>query len=380
MLVQLETQGQPESPKFLAAWQDNTHHRNQIIRLRLHRDELRVEQLRNRDKGFRLLASTEYGDFTAAVWVEHDAGRSRFAQALNFSAQLEQFSRRLPGALAVGALQDGDVVFSRGYGERTGTREPIHAKTVFPLLDASQAVAGVLALRLEQQQVTTAGVPFNVSLNWNTRDLLPSMPARHTHRPLDLLAHTACLREPNRGHQHSKLGEGLFGTARYLWDQPLRPACVPGVLSFYTPEGFVLLGAFLEAGLGKPVGDILRQELSEPFNLPGLTAMPDAVNPLGLDLQASVDDLSRMLALIFNGELLGRARWRRLWNPANEHNDYVHGWRVQGALRAQQADTPSGSVRLLVHPTKRNALLVLSQQSAKPAELDALAMELLTQL
>ena len=64
-------------------------------------------------------------------------------------ATIERY--RLPG-LALGVIENGEVVFARGYGEtEAGTGEPVDTATVFKIASNSKAMTAAVLARLVQQ-------------------------------------------------------------------------------------------------------------------------------------------------------------------------------------------------------------------------------------
>lgn len=173
---------------------------------------------------------------------------------------------RLPG-IAVGVIEDGKVVFARGYGETVhGSGDPVTDKTLFKIASNSKAMTAAVLARLVQQG----------KLRWDD-PVVKHLPAFAMHDPWvtahmtvsDLLVHNSGLPEgggdlmlwpePNlfdrddivRGLRHIKPAYGF--RAGYAYDNLL----------------YVVAGQVAAAAGGASYEELVRRELFAPLGLQG---------------------------------------------------------------------------------------------------------------
>lgn len=173
---------------------------------------------------------------------------------------------RLPG-IAVGVIEDGKVVFARGYGETVhGSGDPVTDKTLFKIASNSKAMTAAVLARLVQQGKLRWDDPvvkhlpaFAMYDQWVTAHMTVS----------DLLVHNSGLPEgggdlmlwpePNlfdrddivRGLRHIKPAYGF--RAGYAYDNLL----------------YVVAGQVAAAAGGASYEELVRRELFAPLGLQG---------------------------------------------------------------------------------------------------------------
>ena len=179
-------------------------------------------------------------------------------------ATIERY--KLPG-IAVGVIDDGKVVYARGYGETVaGSGEPVTTKTLFKIASNSKAMTGAVLARLVQQG----------KLHWDD-PVIRHLPEFAMHDPWvtahmtvsDLLVH------------NSGLPEG--GGDLMLWPEPnlfSRDDIVRGLRHIKPAYGFragyaydnllyVVAGQVAAAVGGASYEELVRRELFEPLGLAG---------------------------------------------------------------------------------------------------------------
>ncbi|RZA16408.1 MAG: serine hydrolase [Lysobacteraceae bacterium] len=179
-------------------------------------------------------------------------------------ATIERY--QLPG-IAVGVIEDGKVVFARGYGETVaGSGDAMTTKTLFKIASNSKAMTAAVLARLVQQG----------RLRWDD-PVVKHLPGFAMHDPWvtehmtvgDLLVHNSGLPEgggdlmlwpePNlfdrddivRGLRHIKPAYGF--RAGYAYDNLL----------------YVVAGQVAAAAGGAPYEELVRRELFQPLRLDG---------------------------------------------------------------------------------------------------------------
>ena len=172
----------------------------------------------------------------------------------------------LPG-IAVGVIEDGKVVFARGYGETVaGSGDPITNKTLFKIASNSKAMTASVLARLVQQG----------KLGWDD-PVVKHLPAFAMHDPWvtqhmtvrDLLVHNSGL--PEGG------GDLMF------WPEPntfTRDDIIHGLQFLKPAYGFragyaydnllyVVAGQVAAAAGGASYEELVRRELFQPLGLAG---------------------------------------------------------------------------------------------------------------
>ncbi|WP_255911268.1 serine hydrolase [Tahibacter harae] len=326
----------------------------------------------------------------------------------------ETFTRyRLPG-LAVGVVENGQVVFKRTAGEtRAGSGEAVTAETVFKIASNSKAMTTALlarladAGRLDWSDPVRKYLPrFRMNDDWVTREI----------QLRDLLIHNSGLRagagdlmlwpEPN----HFSRADVLAGLAH------LKPAYSFRSRYAYDNLLYIVAGEAAAAAGGASYEELLRREVFQPLGLRrcqvgewrrdevGNVAQPhmrkderniviradDKVIPAMASAAAggvrcSLDDMLRWAQVWLDAETAGadgrpwlsRSQREVLWTAQiamplgerqrrwdNAHfSAYGYGWRlsdVDGTLKVSHTGTLAGMYSVLtLLPEKRVGFVVL---------------------
>ncbi|WP_256298125.1 serine hydrolase [Haloarchaeobius salinus] len=238
----------------------------------------------------------------AAAWRQNSM-RPSWADRADADDELLDFitDHDLP-SISAAIYQDGVNVYRRGFGYRDiDEQRPADARTRYRLASVSKPIGGLLGFRLQE-----AG---DVDLTADeTSDYLPLGDA-HEHTLADLLAHHGCI--PHYAESTVTTGEydhyeSAVDAAEAFdyWDEELieepveldedgdgedekslefgevdeddidlgpdASECVAGEAYRYSTAGYTLLGAAYEEATGTVVDDLVREELSEPFDLHSL--------------------------------------------------------------------------------------------------------------
>jgi serine beta-lactamase-like protein LACTB, mitochondrial len=227
---------------------------------------------------------------------------------------------QLPG-LSVAALDGGQVVYAEGVGFRDVARGlPIDSSTIFGSASVAKVVTATAALRLMQAGRFDIDTPLS---RW-----LPGFPGPSV-TPRLLAAHLG-------GIPHYGLGS-MPSNARHVWArdalnefEKAPRVAAPGERSVYSTHGITLLAAMMEQAEQRPILDILRREVFDPFDMrssgglfvdslpPQMTTMyaraGNTLRPLdgplnlsyswsGAGLRHTPSDLVRMARAYFDGTL-----------------------------------------------------------------------------
>lgn len=301
---------------------------------------------RYRDEGYRLVSYDRYqtasGSRYAGIWRQNtDRPDWELKNSVNTRIRSELDTTAVPG-ISVAVFHGGQAKYLRGFGlADINDNVWMDSEHVGSLASVSKAVAGVLTMRMVEQGL--------VDLDDESRDLVPQMPAHHTHTVGDLLANRGCV-----GH-YGDIATGGFANqptataldvADEFWDVPL--VCTPPSYYYSTP-GYTLLGADLEAAGGDDIEDLLRSKLTNPFSLG--TLAPQNLNDnsvkrmtiyttndaevtipnndwktLGGGIDSSAYDLGRFGAKLAAGQILTQASLDTMWTPPNAGSNYAYGW------------------------------------------------------
>ena len=212
-------------------------------------------------------------------------------------ATIERY--QLPG-IAVGVIDNGKVVYARGYGETVaGSGDPVTAQTLFKIASNSKAMTGAVLARLVQQGKLLWDDPvvkylpqFAMHDPWVTRHMTVS----------DLLVH------------NSGLPEG--GGDLMLWPEPnlfTRDDIVRGLKHIKPAYGFrsgyaydnllyVVAGQVAAAAGGASYEELVRRELFQPLGLTGCRVGEFKLADAGSVAQPHMRDGERNVAMRRDGE------------------------------------------------------------------------------
>ena len=206
---------------------------------------------------------------------------------------------KLPG-IAVGVIEDGKVVYARGFGETVaGSGDPVTTKTLFKIASNSKAMTGAVLARLVQQG----------KLRWDD-PVVKHLPQFAMHDPWvtqhmtvgDLLVH------------NSGLPEG--GGDLMLWPEPnlfnrddivrglrhIKPAY--GFRSGYAYDNllYVVAGQVAAAAGGASYEALVRRELFAPLGLDGCRIGEFRMSAAGSVAQPHMRDGGRNVAMRRDGD------------------------------------------------------------------------------
>ena len=214
-------------------------------------------------------------------------------QAIDAAVRETVARYRLPG-IAVGVIEDGKVVFARGYGETVyGSSDPVTGNTLFKIASNSKAMTASVLARLVQQG----------KLRWDD-PVVKHLPGFAMHDPWvtahmtvgDLLVH------------NSGLPEG--GGDLMLWPEPnlfTRDDIVHGLRHIKPAYGFragyaydnllyVVAGQVAAAAGGASYEELVRREVFEPLGLSGCRVGGFALADAGSVAQPHGRDGDRIVA------------------------------------------------------------------------------------
>lgn len=273
-VIDIESYQTPAGQRYAAIWQTvpgrDWHVRESQTLLEFLNDHHEYV-----DEGMRLIDFESYDTLAgvryAGVWAENDARYSYpFKIDVDTLVQNYRALHDIPG-ISVVIMQDDSVMYRRGFGWADSAQgKRANAETIYITASIAKAIGGTVAARLEERGV--------IDLTDSTSVFLGplGLPSYHTHTLEQLLSKTGCVRH------YSEVSRGFPDvTQAYRWqrDAVVRlwadsmltsPTCVPGTRYHYSTHGYTYAGAALEVATGKPIGDIIDDELVTPFGLSSL--------------------------------------------------------------------------------------------------------------
>ena len=346
--------------------------------------------------------------FLSTTCITHAATLPRGLTEQDITATVERARSAfdVPG-VAVAVVQDGEVVFSRGYGRRTqdSASAPVDARTMFAIgSNTKEFTTTALAQLVDQGK-----------LKWNDRviDHMPDFrvadPAiTRDFRISDLLTH------------HSGMGQGAGDLMLFSHSTFTRPEILAGLpfMPFTAPFRseyaynnllYVVAGALVEHLTGQSWEDVVQKRLIDAAGLPACqstppvkgqtnvaigegesTALPErsalrlpGVAPAG-GIWCSADGVARWAQTYLNGgrapngqQIFSQASRNALWDPhgllplpdtaeatKTHFRAYGYGWFMEdffGLKRVWHTGTISGMVSYVTFlPERRSGIVILT--------------------
>lgn len=377
--------------RYAAIWFKNTNGRGWYAYRDMTAKQYGDTWIKLRDEGYRLtdfeVYDTASGPRYAGVWRQN-SDRPNWRMRDDVTTLIERHMRenRVAG-MSVSISVGNQIVYLRGFGHANIAQDrPFHSGTIARVASGCKAVAGALALRMEQ---TTA-----FDIDNATRFYAPTLPALHTHSVAQLLSSRGGVRHYNEGADATKNVQVQYNTAldaaQLFWNDPLAHA--PGAGYTYSTHGYTLAAAAMEGFLNAPIAQILNQRLSQPFGLPTLQAenrslpnpqratlyrgtagAPETVIPdniswkvLGGGCEVSGYDYVRFGMKLVNGSILNAANLNRLWTRPDNQSNYALGWST-GTDQGNRVVAKSGgqlgaSSYIRIYPDRAIVIAILSNQ------------------
>jgi len=360
-VVDFESYQTAEGQRYAAIWQKIPAGRAWAVRtdrnlnwfLNYHRQYV--------DEGLRLIDFESYdtpdGIRYAGVWAENDPRYDYpYKTVLDTIIGNYRTTHGLPG-ISVVVMHADSVLYRRGFGWADSAQaKEAHSGTVYLTASVAKVIGSTIAARIEARG--------EVDLSNPTSDYIPDLPEHHTHTLEQLLSKTGCVthyREatpsrPDTTRVYAFRIDALKAATQVsgnqdpvqMWADTLLGGCIPGQHYRYSTHGYTYVGAALEEVTGKPIADIIADELTKPFALSsmrtvttekwggygglgvrpyhlaqgyvwnGTSSIPqDYENStwkvLGGGLQTDALDLARFGALTLSGTIV--ADTARLWTP-----------------------------------------------------------------
>lgn len=376
----------PSGQRYAGIWISNDNGRGWALRRNMTKTSYLNHWYRYRDLGYRVVSFDRYetaaGTRYAAIWRQNTSRPDWELKNDVDNRVQDELAKGAPG-ISVAVFNDGKPAYLRGFGHADiDDGIWMDSSHVGSTASVSKAVAGVLALRMQEQGL--------LDIDDATRDHVPAMPEHHSHTISDLVANRGCVRHYGEGPSGGYGGQSFdtaLDAAEMFWDDPL--VCTPGEYH-YSTHGYTLLGAALEAAGNDDVKDLVSKKLTIPFGLG--TVGPQDNSPsvhrmsiysgddneistpnndwkvLGGGIDASAADLAKFGSKLIGGQILTQDSLDEMWTPPNGESGYAHGWST-GTEDGTQVVAKNGSwtgnlAYLRLYPEKGISVAVLINSRA----------------
>lgn len=313
--------------------------------------------------------------------------------AVDAAVEAERVRQRVVG-VAVGIVQDNEIVYLHGYGfANAEKKEPVTVHTMFRWASISKTLTAVAAMQLAQSKA--------LDLDADVREYVPEFPDKGVKiTARQLLCHQSGIPHYTNGkiivtHVDYKAEHPFVNLVTALdrfKESPL--LFTPGDRFSYSTYGFMLLGAVVQRAGKEPYPKQVRDRILQPLGMSSVMPdyqwenIPDRATGYvleGNEVKPSTDtDVSWKLAGGgFISDIGGLARWakglleRRLLEPASyetmweiQHDDngratnWGLGFEVQGSGPGLKVShnglQEKASCRMVLYPGGRNAVVVMT--------------------
>ncbi|HEX9574574.1 MAG TPA: serine hydrolase domain-containing protein [Myxococcales bacterium] len=194
----------------------------------------------------------------------------------------EQFAARKPPGMAVALVVDGEVRWSKAWGQRDVAQNlPADLDTVFRIASLTKSFTAIAVLRLRDagklslEDPAEKYLPELSRLRYSTRDS-PRITVRH------LLSHSAGFPEDNPWSDlHLDLGEEAFDA---MLRRGFSFSNAPGIAYEYSNDAFALLGRIVQRVSGQRFQDYLTEQVLRPLGMTATVWKREDVPPQRLAL------------------------------------------------------------------------------------------------
>lgn len=404
-MVDYERYDTSSGARYAAIW-----HKGETTKpiVRTNRNELQYANLYReyRDDGYRPVDFERDGNAYGAIWAKAIPRVADYPPRKDLNNLLSEYAEaeNLPG-ISAAIYHNGRLVWSHGEGETSQSGKVAHGYSIYPIASVSKVIGGTLFGKLEENGALNNGARVNIKGSDRTDKHLRSVPAEHSHRLRNILAHTSCITHYSSGESSScdisrSFGIGNVNThysnqvdaAKRIWREGLLDNCSIGGTKCYSTHAFTLLGAALEAASGKTVPALIKDELALPFRLPSLRAMYTTSNlpsnyersswysnnsvtsrgnnswkVFGGGIESNAVDLARFGWLTGTGRITSKEFRDNVLFATQANSSYAYAWRVDtinSRRRARHGGSWTGArSELAVWPDDSLAIAILSNQS-----------------
>ncbi|NRB64151.1 MAG: serine hydrolase [Saprospiraceae bacterium] len=323
-----------------------------------------------RDEGYRLedieIYSTPQGTRYAGVWVMNK-DRYMWSKKDLITTKAKRFQRDNPSrGMSIAIAQNGKIKYLKGFGlANQDNGKEVNGHTIYRMASVSKAITGVLAFKLQAQG------KFDV--DQKTRKYEEGLPDHHTHTITQLLSNRGRVRGYTSGRDplihgtNSPVADALAGSMLFANDPLVR---LPRDSFYvYSTHGYTLVAAAMEKSREMSFNDILREELSSPYQLPTLRCEDHLdLGPkhskiyerlrdgrfgtlrrkslswkyAGGGMECSAYDLARFGMQLVDRRILSQDDIDEMLSVPDDDSDYANGW-IVGTRKGNKYYSKGGS-------------------------------------
>jgi CubicO group peptidase (beta-lactamase class C family) len=325
------------------------------------------------------------------------AGAAQLEAVVDEVVHQHMAEKRIPG-ISVAIVQDGAVVFSKGYGKASLEFDvPASPSTVYPISSVSKILAGLLAVRM----VEAGKLDLDASVTEFFDEVPPDkelVTVRH------LLQHTHGLDDFYRSEDYPLESGKTVDTStaielvRWSLNRPARFS--PGTAWEYSLAGYVMLAQIFEYAGGMPYEELLGRYVLEPVGMVGTFGGSESVvanrNPVLYELvdnelsghivdfqkstyaaggfNTSVEELSKLFIALSDNDFIDGDSKRELWNNLMLENgspaNYGLGWFSYTTSKSRWVvgHEGGGASWVIYYPDLDLAVIALSNMSGARAD------------
>ncbi len=318
--------------------------------------------------------------------------RAEKATAVDKAIQAEMARQEVIG-VAVGIIQDGQVVYLKGYGQANREKRiPVTTETVFNWASNSKPLTAVAAMQLVDQKL--------LDLDADVRNYVPEFPdkgkvitSRH------LLSHQS-------GIPHYSNGKVVPTQRQYSTDHSLQDPIValdkfnqspllfnPGEKTSYSSYAYILLSAVVQRAGKAPFSDQIQDRIAKPLALKslqidietktepnwatGYIKKDGKISPAAdMDeywkqgagaYKSNIGDFAGWAEALVNHKLVSKEAEKQMWTPqktsSGETSTYGLGFAFEskGELKvAHNGQQTKATSRLVLYPKSGHGVVILS--------------------
>lgn len=319
-------------------------------------------------------------------------------------AVAQQMKRQKAVGVAIGVIQNGKVVYLKGYGfENREKSIPVTSRTMFRWASISKTLTAYAAMQLVENG--------KLKLDADVRELVPEFPDKGVRITVrDLMCHQS-------GIVHYSNGQVIRTRKRYKTTHPFKSVVTaldsfkesplvgkPGEKYSYSSHAYILLSAVVERAGKQNFAIQVRDRITKPLQLK--TLQPDyqwkriahravgyrlangkAVTSTDTDVSwklggggfiSNIDDLANYAAAVIQGELINQRTQNAMWTPQKTRDGkttpvglgvFVDG-RGKQLRVAHNGSQEKAKTRMVTYPNRRSGVVVMSNsENVNPGDI-----------
>jgi CubicO group peptidase (beta-lactamase class C family) len=394
-VLDIESYQSGSSQLYAAIWITNPNGRDWEMRRDLNSTQFGYVWRDMADLGYRLIDQDVYntssGTRYAGVWRQNsDRPDWQYRAQTQDTAASAMIADSIPG-MAVAVAQDNQFKFIRGFGfADIAAGKPASSWTMFRLASVSKAVAGVLALDMQEFG--------SIDLSENIQTYVPELANDHTYTVEQTITnrsgveHYSGLGSPPDGANYSSALAALGYWNYFIGNSNDLAFTTPGSGYYYSTHAYTVLGAALEDATGSPIDSLInnwtafyglnnlvveninvsnpeRAQIYANSNTSNVVISRDNLSwkRLGGGLEANIVDLTQFGMNILDGDILTQNSIDTMWTAPDGFRNYGYGWDLgtDNCLdwAAKAGGQPGSDSYILIYPEVELVISVLTNRN-----------------